>query len=307
MKAQTMKTQDAKLLLDCRNQLGEGIQWNSAEQRVYWTDIFGNTIWSCDENGEHVSAQELEAGLCAFAFADTGRMLAAFMDGLYWFDLTTGQRDLILAYDSSNPQSRMNDGGLDRQGRFIVGGINEDGMARTTPVWSVDGTSPTPAVREIIQNIGCANSIVFSPDGQRMYFADTAGPDIVVYDYDTETGTPRNRQQFARLPEADGKPDGSCIDGKGGLWNARFGGACVQQFNPDGGLGTRIALPVPNVTCCCIGGKTMNRMFITTARLAMTEAALSRTPSAGGLYFIDLEVRGLDHGRFKAQPDLAQV
>lgn len=289
----------ARLLLDCRNNLGEGIQWNAADQRVYWTDIFGNTLWSCDENGGSVVAKGLEAGLCAFAFSAEGRMLAAFTDGLYWFEMKTGKRALVQAYDVENATSRMNDGGLDRQGRFVVGGIDENNMAPTTPVWSVDGTGGTPAVREVIQQVGCANSIVFSPAGDRMYFADTAGPDIITYDYDVTTGTPSNPQPFARLSERFGKPDGSCVDADGALWNARFGGSCVQQFLTDGSPGLCIELPVPNVTCCCIGGAEMNRMFITTAKLAMSDAALEKAPEAGGLYCVDLPVAGLDHGRFE--------
>lgn len=287
----------AQVLVDSQCALGEGIQWNSRDGRVYWTDIFGNALLSCDEYGRGFKRLPLEAGLCAFAFTLHQRLLAAFVDGLYWLDCESGSRDLIQAYQPDLPRTRMNDGGLDRQGRFLVGGIDEDGMTGITPVWRVDETGIT----EVIDGIGCANSICFSPDGGTMYFADTAGPEIFAYDYDTAAGTPSNRRVFARMAKAFGMPDGSCVDAAGGLWNARFGGGCVQRFAPDGREDQRVTLSVPNVTCCCIGGRDMNRLFITTARLAMTPAELETHPEAGGLFAIDLDVTGLEHGQFKGK------
>lgn len=283
----------AELLVDSKNALGEGIQWNEHTQRVYWSDIFGDALWSCGPNGEDPRKQELPGKLCAFAFTNSDVMLAAFSDGLYWFNPETLDRSLITAYDPENKNSRMNDGNLDRQGRFIVGGINEDNMKPTTPVWRVDNLGETI----LFGNVGCANSTCFSPDGTTMYFADSAGTQIHKFDYDTETGTPTNRRLFTDLKDA-GIPDGSTVDAEGSLWNARFGGACVQKFLEDGTLDIKVELPVPNVTCCCIGGPNLDRLYITTARLGMSPDDIENKPSAGGLFVVDLPVKGLPHGRY---------
>jgi len=287
-----METKSATLIVDCMNALGEGVQWNPADKKIYWTDIFGNTLWSCDEDGTSVSLLKLPAGLCAFAFTQD-RMLAAFTDGLYWFDLAHKTRELIQLYQPDLPHTRMNDGGLDRQGRFVIGGIDEDGMRPITPIWNVEPNG----ISEIIQGVGCANSLVFSPDGQILYFADTADTPIYAMDYDQTDGTASNKRLFA--DSNLGKPDGSCVDAEGGLWNARFGGASVQRFSADGAEDFRVTLPVPNVTCCCIGGSNMNRLFITTARLGMSDDSLASSPKAGGLFMCDLPYTGLPHGTFK--------
>lgn len=190
----------------------------------------------------------------------------------------------------------MNDGGLDRQGRFIVGGIEEENMSPVTPVWSV-----TPdGQRKIIENVGCANSLVFSPEGTTLHFADTAATTLFAYDYDTGTGTPTNRRIFAELHEC-GNPDGSTIDADGNLRNARFGGACVMQFNPDGTAFGKVAPPVPNVTCCVIGGTNMNRLFITTARSLMSDAELADKPQAGGLFVTEIDTKGIPAGVYIEQ------
>lgn len=285
---------EATLLVDSQCILGEGVQWNMAERRVYWTDIKGCSLWSCSETGEDVRRQDLEGGLCAFAFADSGDILAAFTDGLYRLDQNTGERSPIAYYQPELQSTRMNDGNLDRRGRFVVGGMDEAGMRPITTVWSLSGHGAS--MRQIIDGVGCCNSIAFSPDGTTMYFADTAGTDIFQFDYDLETGTPSNKRFFARMAPEFGKPDGSTVDAEGCLWNARFGGACVQRFKPDGAESDWVNLPVANVTCCCIGGAQMNRLFVTTAQERSGSGDTKQRSGAGGLFCADLGVKGLDHG-----------
>ena len=283
----------ATLMLDCQNQLGEGIQWNEVDQRLYWTDIFGVALWSCDADGGDACKTALPGKLCAFAFLQDQTMLAGFSDALYLMDLESGAREKLCDYQPEHPNTRLNDGNLDRQGRFLIGGINEEDMARTTPVWRWAGDH----AGTVIDNIGCANSICFSPSGEKMYFADSAGTAIYVYDYDTRSGTPTNRRVLADI-EGFGIPDGSCVDAESGLWNARFRGRCVIRFDPLGTPDFFVKLPVPNVTCCCIGGPNLDRLYITTAQMGMAPDALENTQHAGGLFAVDIPFKGLPHGHF---------
>ncbi len=283
---------EAKLLVDCKNHLGEGIQWSAERQRVYWPDIFGNVLQSCDENGGAIESLELETGLTAFGFTRTGRAIASFVDGICWLDMETGEREMLYPFQPDNPKTRLNDGGLDRQGRFLVGGMDEVDTTAIAPMLSV-----TPeGVRAIMQGIAISNSLAFSPDGKTMYFTDTPTKKIIAYSYDTETGTPSEPRLFTKLSEGDGGPDGSTVDAEGRLWNARFGGSAVQRYLPDGTPDIRVDLPVPNVTCCAIGGRNMNRLFITTARAGMSDEALNACPTAGGLFVADIPVKGLEVG-----------
>ena len=206
-------TLNATMLVDCRAELGEGVQWHRPTRRVYWTDIKGKTLWSCHEDGSHVREVALDAGLCDFAFTPDGKMLAGFEDGLCWLDPRSGARHLLEPYDPGNPATRMNDGALDRQGRFVIGGIHEPDMNPVTPVWSVS----RGRVRTILDGIGCANGTAFSPGGDRMYFTDSRGGDLFVFDYDTVSGEPENRRVFASLSPEHGVPDGSCVDADGAL------------------------------------------------------------------------------------------
>lgn len=274
---------DARLIVDCGNALGEGVQWHPRHRRLFWTDIDGRTLWSCDDRGGHVRQVALDERLCAFAFSGDGRMLGAFADGLAWLEPRSGHRSLFEPYMPGIAGVRMNDGAVDRQGRFVVGGYAERPDAPGTVVWSVD----RGRVRALFDGVRTANSTAFAPDGLVMYFADTPTGEIRFCSYNPATGTPGAWQVFARIDPAEGRPDGSCVDAEGGLWNARFGGGCVVRHLPDGRPDMVVRLPVPHVTCCTIGGNSMRRLFVTTATRDGDGAG------AGGLYAVDLPVRGL--------------
>ena len=77
----------ADLLVDCANALGEGVQWNDDHQRVWWTDIHGSKLWSCDADGGDVASIETAERLGSFAFDPDNNVLAAFETGLFRWNL----------------------------------------------------------------------------------------------------------------------------------------------------------------------------------------------------------------------------
>jgi L-arabinonolactonase len=276
---------DATLLVDCGNALGEGVQWHPRQRRLFWTDIEGRMLWSCDEAGGRIRRVPLDERLCSFAFSGDGRILGAFADGLAWLDPRSGARRLFEPYMADATGVRMNDGAVDRQGRFIVGGYAETPDAPGTQVWSVD----RGRIRVLLDGVRTANSIAFSPDGRTMYFSDTPTGEIRACDYNPATGTPGDWRVFARIDPAEGRPDGSCVDVEGGLWNARWDGGRVVRHLPDGRSDMVVRLPVPHVTCCVIGGTSLRTLFITTASPDPGDGRAG----AGGVYAVDLPVRGL--------------
>ncbi len=264
--------------------LGEGIQWDRAAGRVRWTDVQGRRLHDCAADGSDHRRVDLPARVSAFALDAAGGMLCAFEDGIGSFDPASGARVLLHRFEPDLPTTRLNDGRCDRAGRFLVGGVEEKGLRPISSVISYDGAGPP---RTLIRDVGCANSIAFSPDGSLMYFADTAGQDIFVYDYDQATGEIANRRVFATLDRAEGRPDGSCVDAQGRLWNALFGSGRVQAFNPDGSRGPTLFLPSARATCPCFGGPGLGTLYVTTARILMTEAEKAAMPEAGTTYAFD--------------------
>lgn len=285
----------AELLVDCRNTLAEGIQWHPGQARLYWTDILGRSLWSCDAEGGSVETRGFDKRIGSFAFRPDDRILLALEDELALFDPDGGSLTSLVPVEADEPRTRMNDGRADRRGRFVFGGVDEHGLKPYSAVYRFDGRRLT----RLFDGVGCANGIAFSPDGARMYFADTAGKTIerISYERDGALGAQRT---FATLDADEGRPDGSCVDAEGGLWT--FNGARVQRFLPDGTRDIRVDLPVSQVTCACFGGAQLDRLYITTARETFTDEQAAAEPTAGGIFVAEVGtafgVRGLPEERF---------
>ena len=283
----------AELLLDCRCELAEGIQWHADEARLYWTDIHGRALWRCGADGGGAERRPFDKRLGSFAFAEDGWILCAFEDGLAALDDFFAEPQPLVAVEADRATTRLNDGRCDRQGRFVVGGIDEDGLR---PLSSVHRYSPDGTLETLFDGVGCANGLSFSPDGSAMYFADSVGKSIFRFTYALQDLGPR--LPFAELSAEEGNPDGSCVDAEGGVWNAQFNGFRVQRFLPDGRRGRRVDLPVRQVTCACFGGDDLDRLYITTGRERFTSEDARSEPTAGGIFVADPGVLGLPEARF---------
>ncbi len=100
---------------------------------------------------------------------------------------------------------------------------------------------------------------------------------------------------FAVLDGEDGEPDGSCIDADGHLWNAQWGASRVVRYAPDGKVDRVIESPALQPSCVAIGGREMNVLYVTSARVGMGEPAVHD----GALFQHALPgIRGLPESRF---------
>jgi L-arabinonolactonase len=285
----------AELVLDCRNEHGEGILWNAADRWVWWTDIHGKALWSYDPATGAAKRYPAPAAIGCFAPRHDGTFIAAFVDGFAFYDPVSGKRDDIAPFEPDLPQTRLNDGRTDRQGRFIAGGMDEKDLRPISSVWRLD---PDLTLTRLFGSVRCANSTCFSPDGRTMYFADSPEGEIVAFDYDTETGALGGKRSLARIEAGRGVPDGSCVDSEGYLWNAVWEGYRVERIAPDGRIDLTIDVPVEKPTCVAFGGPDLATLYITTSRLGSSADRLEREPQSGGLYAVVPGVRGLVDAAF---------
>lgn len=278
----------AELVVDCRNIHGEGILWNPADGRVWWTDIHGQALWWHDPASGAHGHHALPHHLCAFAPRAGGGWIMAFADGVELWDSRFTPERRLCDFEPGNPETRLNDGRTDRQGRFVVGGMNEVSFAANSSVIRISGDG---TVETILTGVACANSTCFAPDGATMYFADTPTRRIDAYRYgDGPLAAPRCLADMAGEP---GLPDGSCVDDEGGVWNAEWEGGQVVRFGPDGRVTHRVALPVPKATCCAFGGADLDTLFITTSRLMSSPDEVAAAPLSGSLFAVRPGLRGV--------------
>lgn len=287
----------AQLLVDCANTFGACARWSVRHQRVFWTDVDEQLLYSASAYGTALETIALPDRLSAFALDPQGRLVCAFFDGVYLFDLETGERRQVASFEPRLPTTRTNDGSCDRDGWFVVGGCEQSSGQPLSSIrsYAMDDESI------LLRGIGRAGGIAFSLTGETMYFADAARAVIHRLPYEgmgNLVGQLGKPTAFAELWAAEGTPGGSCVDAEDALWNAQFGGHAVQRFLQDGTRDARVHVPVAHVTSCCFGGPRLDVMFITTARAAMTHAQLKAHPSAGGLFVATPDVLGVPEALF---------
>ncbi|WP_206447884.1 SMP-30/gluconolactonase/LRE family protein [Agrococcus sp. KRD186] len=275
--------------------LGESVVWDAERSELSWVDIHAARLqrWG-SETGlitatlpERIGAIGLRAG---------GGHVAAFASGFALLGEDGEIERRIAEVEPELPTTRLNDGRVDRQGRFVCGGMDEAADQRAvSAVYRLDADG---AVVRILDGIACANSIAFSPDGTRMYFTDMPTGRIVAYAYDIDEGVPHDPVLISDGTEYPGLPDGSTVDADGCLWNARWGSGAVVRFTPDGALDAIVEVAVGNPTCPAFGGPDLSTLFITTARFGRTDTQLAGEPRAGDVFTVDVAASGIAEPRF---------
>ena len=94
-----------------------------------------------------------------------------------------------------------------------------------------------------------------------------------------------------------GRPDGSCVDADGCLWNAEYGGWRLVRYSPAGKVDRIIDLPVANPTCC-FGGVNLDILYVTSARQRLSAGELDAQPLAGSVLALRTGSQGLPESRF---------
>jgi len=290
-----MPALQAQLLVDCQNLLGECVLWNAVDRRVYWTDVYSCTLFSCNADGGELLARALPDKLGSFAFDPDGNLLAAFAKGLFRMQLPSGRSERLTVFEPELERTRLNDGRCDRAGRFVVGGCHQEYY---NPVSSVIRYAGGDTAQRLISDVALSNGIAFSLDGRRMYFSDSETHIYHWYEYDSESGRLGARHVLTEIPKGQGFADGSAVDADDNLWNARYYGGIVQQYHPDGREGLRVQLPTDCVTCVCFGGAELDTLFITTGCKDLKPEQRAAQPQAGGLFCVRPGVRGVPETRF---------
>lgn len=267
----------AQLLFRTCHELAEGPVWH--EDALWWADIEGRTLSRGDIESGAGTDMPLPCRVGAMVPCGDGRWLTANEYGFGLFDQATGCLENLGGTPLPASRLRMNDGKCDPLRRFLAGTMHEDRHAGTAKLYSINrGLKP----QVLLEGLTISNGLGWSPDGFSFYHIDTVQRRIDVYDYDLGSGIPTNRRTLALVPEKDGWPDGMAVDQDGNLWVALWGGAAVNCYGGrNGQLVDRIACPVTQPSSCCFGGKSMDQLFITSARQGLTETQLKRRRLAG--------------------------
>ena len=246
-------------------QLGEGCIWDQARNKVHFVDIEGFTIYSYSLHDKTLEAFNMGDYVGCIALNDQGDLIAAVRNKIIRLNLSTGMQEPVMQI-SLPAHIRFNDGKLDPYGNLWVGTMAID---QNHP--KAQGAGSLYCIKEgrVISKYDgftISNGLVWNPSGDKFYHIDTPAQKIDVYDV-VEEGVLSNKKTAVFIDEKEGAPDGMCMDGRGQLWVAMWGGGKVQCYDPGTGAKIKeVQVPDPNVSCCIIGGGNNNLLFVTTAQ-----------------------------------------
>ena len=211
-------------------------------------------------------------------------------DGIYLRSPDGTATRLLAAIELEVPTNRMNDAACDSRGRLWAGTMSFEATTDAGTLYRID---PDGTVTVVVTDTTISNGMGWSPAGDLMYYIDSPTRRIDVFDFDAEQGSVRNRRTFIDLSQAPGIPDGMTIDTDGGVWVALWGGAQVQRYGSDAVLTDIVNIPVPQPTSCTFGGRDGQDLYITSARVGLSEGDLERYPHSGSAFITRPGSRGL--------------
>ncbi|QPN61183.1 SMP-30/gluconolactonase/LRE family protein [Synechococcus sp. CBW1002] len=287
----------AECVLDARALLGEGPTWWAEANRLLWVDIEAGRVGLFDVETRDNRWLDLGTMVGCVVPTERGDLLVACANGFHRLDPSSGQLTVLHDQELQQPLNRFNDGKCDPWGRFWAGSMALDFTPGAGALWCLE---PSLQSRCLVPNLSIANGLAWDLEASCLYLIDSPTLQVVAYPLTPDGELAGPAQSCLQIPsDWNALPDGMTIDQEGMLWVALYGGSAVTRWNPRSGdcIGI-VDLPCSQVTSCCFGGPSLDRLFITTARRGLGAEVCAQQPLAGGLFCVDVGVCGSAADRF---------
>jgi sugar lactone lactonase YvrE len=286
---------DVEVVLDGKFELAEGPIWDPDRARLVFVDIMRGHIHEFDPVTSDDRIVDVGRPVSAVALTTRGDWVAAAYGGFFRVNPDTGRVLQLAAVEADLPENRMNDGYVDRIGRFWAGTMSMVKRRRAGSLYRLD---PDGTVSRHVTGVTTSNGLDWSLDGKLLYYIDTGVNRVDVFDFDDVKGEVTGRRPFVYIATIYGKPDGLIVDAQGYVWVALWKGGALHRYAPGGLLDRVVKLPAKQVTKCAFGGADLGDLYITTARAGLDAAELEQQPLAGSLFRMRPGVFGRPATRF---------
>lgn len=237
---------------------GEGPVWHESWGGLRWVDMLAGALLTLGSDGE-VSRLAVGSRIAAFVRPRTnGGYVVGVERGIALSDSPFG----IPVHSEplwSDPNVRMNECGIDPQGRLYAGGMPYDKTPGGAKLFRIAGQQ----IDVIEEHVTTSNGIEFTADGLLAYYNDTGTKQTDVYDVDA-AGNLSNRRLFHKGD--GGSPDGLAVDSEGNVWCAINRLGLVRLYSPQAEILGQWKLPCPGVTAVTLGGADGKDVFVTTSK-----------------------------------------
>jgi sugar lactone lactonase YvrE len=252
----------------------EAPRWD--ERGLWFTDILLGGVRCLRPDGQvraWLTERRIVGGL---VMNDDGRLILSGTGGIVWLDPETGASGPLLAAIDGEPISGVNDMFPDGRGGLWFGSVDHIRMLKGEDFFGTSSLYRLDADGKVTRHfggVGFSNGIGLSPDGERLYFTDSAaGVHVFPVRADGSLGE----------PELQGEPggDGLVVDAQGGVWTAAIQAGTLNRMRPDGTIERRIPVPGGHPVSVSFGGPDLRDIYVSTAAPDAGQAAVGRFPLA---------------------------
>ncbi|XIA67907.1 SMP-30/gluconolactonase/LRE family protein [Bradyrhizobium sp. TZ2] len=271
-----------------RCHLGEGPTYDVATDTAWWFDIVERRLFEAQLDIGQTTIHSLDVMGSALARIDAHRQLLVADDGLYIRELADGRMALFRPLEADNPATRSNDARAHPSGTYWIGTMGRQAEPGLGAIYALHRGELT----RLYDRITIPNAICFSPDGAVGYFADTRENVLFRVDLDATTGLPRGAPVALLSRRSGGGIDGAVVDADGLIWNARWGGGCIDVYSPQGKHLRCLRVPARQSSCAVFIGQDLSRLLVTSAWEGLDDDAKRADPDHGRTFVLDVAARG---------------
>jgi sugar lactone lactonase YvrE len=277
-----------------RCHLGEGPTYDATTDTAWWFDILEGRLFQAHLATGQVRIHQLGKMASALARIDANSQLIVAEDGLYIRSIADGAMSLYRPLEAENESTRSNDARVHPSGTFWIGTMGRRAERGAGAIYALHRGE----LSQLFAQITIPNAICFSPDGALGYFADTRKNELYRVALDAETGLPRGAPEMLVKHHGVGGIDGAVVDADGLIWNARWGGGCIDVYSPAGEHLRSLHVPARQSSCPAFVGPDLSRLLVTSAWQGMDESARAADPEHGRTFLMEAGARG------RAEPDV---
>ncbi|GAB5495491.1 MAG: SMP-30/gluconolactonase/LRE family protein [Phycisphaerales bacterium] len=254
-----MSTTEPRVIVDRLFQLGENPLWDDRRKVLFWTDIDAGELWKYDPKNEKAERFYQGPKVGGFTLEEDGKLALFRVDDISLIDPDNPEEILHLAPFSDENAARFNDVMALPDGSVYAGTI-----AAKPGSGGLYHVGLDHSICELFLGTGVSNGMAL-PDEHSLIWTCSTSRRIVRFARDKLTNEIGQPTDLYMSPEAEGTPDGLCLDTEGHIWSARWDGSAVIVHSPDGSPIRKVEIPTAKVTSVCFGGDSLSTLFITTS------------------------------------------
>ena len=193
-------------IFKCNNILGEGITYSKLDENLFWLDISNKSkLYRLNLSSNKNFVYDLPEIVTATSIKSTNELVLASNNGINLFNKKTNIFKKQIGLEDNQLQTRSNDGASDALGRLWFGtmqnnfDINGNSIPITRNMGKLYKVDINKQVTVMEDDLGIPNTFVWSPDNSKFYFTDTLTGTIKSYDFNLQTGTLTNKQNFINI------------------------------------------------------------------------------------------------------------